>query len=71
MTSSYHMAGDHILPDRGFTLVDDFAAGCSVELIIPLFTKGKPPLPAREVESSRKIASVRIHIERVIGLMYN
>ena len=64
MTSRYHMPGDQI-KDRGFTLVDDFAADCSAELIIQSFTTGKPQLPAREMESSRKIASVRIQIERV------
>ena len=64
------MPGDQI-EDRGFTLVDDFAAGCSAELIIQSFTTGKPQLPEREMESSRKMASVRIHIERVIRLMKN
>lgn len=59
--SKYHMPGDQILTDRGFTLQDDFAAGS--ELIIPSFTKGKSQLSAREVEDSRKIASIRIHIE--------
>ena len=67
----YHQPGDQILADRGFTLVDDFAGYCSAELIIPSFTKGKQQLSANEVETSRKISSVRIHIERVIGLMKN
>ena len=67
----YHHYGDQILADRGFTLVDDFAAGCGVELIIPSFTKGKSQLSAKEVETTRKIASIRIHIERVIGLLKN
>jgi hypothetical protein len=44
---------------------------CSAELIIPSFTKGKKQLSAKEVETSRKISSVRIHIERVIGLKKN
>ena len=66
-SSKYHMPGDHILADRGFTLHDDFAAGSGSELIIPAFTRGKTQLPAKEVENTRKIASVRIHIERVIG----
>ena len=67
----YHQPGDQILADRGFTLVDDFAGHCSTELIIPSFTKGKKQLSAKEVETSRKISSVRIHIERIIGLMKN
>ena len=36
-----HCHGDQILADRGFTLQDEFATGCGVELIIPSFTKGK------------------------------
>ena len=52
-------------------MVEEFAAGSSSELLIPAFTKGKTQLSAKEVETSRKIASVRIHIERVIGLVRN
>jgi hypothetical protein len=37
------------------------------EVHIPAFTKGKNQLSAKEVESTRKIANVRIHVERVIG----
>ena len=70
-TSKYHMPGDQVLADRGFTLVEEFAAGSSSELLIPAFTKGKTQLSAREVEVTHKIASVRIHIERVIGLLRN
>ena len=65
----YHHPGDQILADRGFTLQDDFASVCGAELIIPAFTKGKKQLSAQDVEISRKISSVRIHIERVIGLI--
>ncbi|XP_047146255.2 uncharacterized protein LOC124819099 [Hydra vulgaris] len=66
---SKYMPGDQILADRGFTLQDDFAAGSSAELLIPAFTRGKNQLSAKEVETPRKIDSVRIHIERLIGLM--
>ena len=65
--SKYHEFGDQILADRGFTLVDDFAVACQAELVIPSFTKGKKQLSAKEVENTRKIANIRIHIERVIG----
>lgn len=67
--SKYHMPGDQILADRGFTLAEEFASQCSCEFLTPAFTKGKKQLSARDVEISRKISSVRIHVERVIGLM--
>jgi len=41
INSRYHLPGDQILADRGFTLHDDFATICSAELITPTFTKGK------------------------------
>ena len=40
------MPRDQILADRGFTLVDDFAAASGAELITPPFTKGKRQLSA-------------------------
>ena len=67
----YHHLGDQILADRGFTLDDEFAAGCGVQLILSSFNKGKEQLSPKEVELSRQIASVRIHVERIIGLVKN
>ena len=67
----FHRFGDQILADRGFPLQGDFASSCSADFIIPAFTKGKKQLSAKEVETTRKIASIRIHIERVIGLVKN
>ncbi|XP_060085335.1 uncharacterized protein LOC132564721 [Ylistrum balloti] len=62
--------GDIILADRGFDIAESIAqAGC--ELKIPAFTKGKPQLSALDVENTRKLAHVRIHVERVIGLLRN
>ena len=58
--------GDIVLADRGFTLTDELALrGC--KLIVPAFTKGKKQLSAKEVEESRLLARVRIHVERVIN----
>ena len=37
--SKFHMPGDQILADRGFTLVEEFAAGSSSELLIPAFIR--------------------------------
>ena len=39
------------------------------KLVIPVFTKGKSQLDPVDVEKTRGIASVRIHVERVIGLV--
>jgi len=71
INSRYHLPGDQILADRGFTLHDDFATICSAELITPAFTKGKKQLSAEEVEMSKTMSSVRIHVERVIGVLKN
>ena len=38
-------------------------------LRIPAFTKGKDQLSPIEVEETRTIANVRIHVERVIGMV--
>ena len=38
---------------------------------IPSFTKCRSQLSATDVETTRNIAQVRIHVERVIGLVKN
>ena len=54
------------LADRGFDVADSVAImGASLDL--PAFTKGHEQLCAGEIENTRKIANVRIHVERVIG----
>lgn len=58
--------GDLVLADRGFTIEAEIATQGGI-LRIPSFTKGKKQLPAGDVDRSRQIANVRIHIERVIG----
>ena len=70
-SSKFHMPEDQVLAERGFTLKDDFAAGSGSELIIPAFTKNKSQLSADEVETSRKMFSIRIHIECIISLLKN
>ncbi len=57
---------DEILADRGFTIRDELAT-CGATLRIPHFTKGRKQLTAQEVDTSRRLSNVRIHIERVIG----
>ena len=58
--------GDTVLADRGFDIHDSVGFYCS-NLKIPAFTKGKSQLSGIEVEQTRSIANVRIHVERVIG----
>ena len=55
--------GDVILDDRGFSIKE------SVAIYHSVFTHGTKQLAAKDVESTRKIASVWIHVERVIGLV--
>lgn len=58
--------GDVILADRGFNLSETIGM-MHAELKIPAFTKGKSQLSMLDVVNTRKIASSRIHVERVIG----
>jgi len=60
--------GNTVLADRGFDISDSIALyGCKLD--IPGFTKGKKQLDPNDVEKTRRIASVRIHVERVIGVV--
>ncbi|XP_060602597.1 uncharacterized protein LOC132755711 [Ruditapes philippinarum] len=64
------LPGDLVLADRGFDIADSVGVYCA-EVNIPSFTRGKSQLSATDVETTRKIAHVRIHVERVIGLVRN
>lgn len=58
--------GDLILADRGFR-INDFLNLYGAEVMQPAFTNGNRQLNPIDVESTRNLAQVRIHIERVIG----
>ena len=60
------LPGDVVLADRGFDIADSLAL-YGATLNIPAFTRGRDQLPAEDVEATRKLANVRIHVERVIG----
>ena len=60
------LPGDVVLADRGFDIADSVGM-MQATLHIPAFTKGKSQLSAMEVQETRTIANVRIHVERVIG----
>ena len=58
---------DLVLADRGFTIVEGMMLQ-QAQLAIPPFTKGKDQLYLVDIEKTRGIANVRIHVERVLGL---
>ncbi len=60
--------GDTILADRGFGIKESVGLYCAT-VTMPAFTKGKKQFSGIEVEQSRQIANVRIHVERVIGVI--
>lgn len=62
------LPGDVILADRGFTIQESAGLYCA-EVKLPPFTKGKRQLSRFEVDAARRLSNVRIHVERVIGLV--
>ena len=58
---------DSIMADRGI-MVQDLFAGKDVYVNTPTMLKGKSQLEPEEVHRDRKVASKRIHVERIIGL---
>ena len=58
--------GDGLMADRGFDIGDDCASR-NIHLNIPPFRYGRGQLSASEVIQTRRIASLRIHVERAIG----
>jgi hypothetical protein len=62
--------GDMVMADRGFS-IEDLLAPLNCSLAIPSFTRGKSQLTYDDCKKSREIANLRIHVERVIGLLRN
>ena len=62
------LPGDIVLADMGFDIADSVGF-YQATLKIPAFTRGKRQLSAHDIQETRKIANVRIHVERVIGLV--
>ncbi|KAK2883936.1 hypothetical protein Q8A67_017573 [Cirrhinus molitorella] len=60
------LPGDLVLADRGFDIRDSVGLVCA-EVKIPAFTRGCSQLDAKDVEETRRIAHLRVHVERVIG----
>lgn len=62
-------AGDSVMADKGFEIAGDLPQG--VTLNIPPFLGGKDHLSIEEETETRRIASVRIHVERAIARIKN
>lgn len=62
------LPGDLVLADRGFNIHESAGLYCA-QVKLPPFTRGKPQLTKSEVDFSRQLSRVRIHVERVIGLL--
>ena len=58
--------GISVMAYCGFTIQDQLSL-IDVNLNIPPFLEGRTKLPAKEVLEGRKIASVRVHVERAIS----
>ena len=55
-----------MLADREFDVADSLALQ-GATLDIPAFTRGRDQLSPDDVEATRKLANVRIHVEQIIG----
>lgn len=62
--------GDSIMADRGFE-IDDMLAGTGIKLNIPPFLEKREQLEEVEVVETRRIASLRVHVERAIERIKN
>ena len=60
--------GDEILADRGFNVSEAVGLYCA-SVKTPPFTNGKKQLSKFEIDNSRELSRVRIHVERIIGLL--
>ncbi len=58
------------MADRGFTITD-LLYERKVKLVIPAFTKRGMQLSEEDTINTRRIANVRVHVERVICRLKN
>ena len=67
VTEGFFERGDEIMSDRGI-MVQDLFASKDVKVNTPTKLRGKSQLSSADVIRDRRVASKRIHVERVIGL---
>ena len=63
-------SGDTVMADRGFDIEDDLVLR-GTHLNSPPFLRGKTQLSEKEVMVTRRIASLRIHVERAMERIKN
>ncbi|XP_044745078.1 uncharacterized protein LOC123306940 [Coccinella septempunctata] len=63
-----HLHCGDVLADRGF-LIKEFVELFNASVIIPAFTKGLNQIHPSDLENTRAIANVRIHVEKIISLL--
>ena len=57
--------GDQVLADRGFTVEEEILMA-GAELVMPPAAKGKAQMTSKDIAKTKRVANVRIHVERVI-----
>ena len=62
------LPGDVILADRGFNVQESAGLFCA-ELKMPTFTRDKSQLSKFEVDTSRRISQLCVHVDRIIGVL--
>lgn len=61
------LPGDLVLADHAFNIQDTLYC-IMAQVKIPAFTRGKSQLaPPVDIKTTRKIAHVRIHVERIVS----
>ena len=63
-------SGDSVMADRGFD-IEDYLILRGVKLNIPPYLRGKSQLSEKELIITRRIASLRIHVEQAIERIKN
>ena len=58
--------GDEVMADKGF-LIQDLLAPIGVRLNVPPLLQSKSQMPTDDVVVTKKIAQLRVHVERAIG----
>ena len=62
--------GDSVMADRGFDIQEELAL-LGVRLNIPPLLRGKKQLSSNELVETRRIASLRIHVEKAMEQIKN